>query len=80
MSALPLPEKRLLTGDEAAAYCGVSVNTFRARVRIAPVKIGHSVRYDRRDLDHWITRQNRSEPMTGDDWLGMLDEGESVRS
>lgn len=78
--SLPLPEKRLLTDAEAASYCGVSVNTFRARVRIAPVKIGHSVRYDRRALDRWITRQNRSEPLTGDDWLGKLDEGEGVGS
>ena len=78
MVALPLPEKRLLTGDEAASYCGVSVNTFRARVRVAPVKIGHSVRYDRLDLDRWITRQNRSEPLTGDDWLEKLDEGQGV--
>lgn len=78
MSVLPLPERRLLKADEAASYCGVSVNTFRARVRVPPVKIGHSVRYDRQDLDRWIARQNRSEPLTGDDWLELLDEGQGV--
>lgn len=72
---LPLPEALLLTAEQAASYCGVSVNTFRAHVSVQPVKIGHSVRYDRRDLDRWAANQNRSEPLTGDDWLEKLDEG-----
>jgi predicted DNA-binding transcriptional regulator AlpA len=72
---LPLPEKLLLTSEEAADYCGVSVNTFRAHIKVAPVKIGSSVRYDRRELDRWAANQNRSEPLTGDDWLERLDEG-----
>lgn len=71
---LPLPAKLLLNRDEAADYCGVSVNSFLAHVRVSPVKIGHSVRYDRRSLDRWAARQNRSEPLTGDDWLEKLDE------
>jgi predicted DNA-binding transcriptional regulator AlpA len=78
---LPLPEPLLLSTDEAAAYFGVSVNTFRAHVKVAPVKIGSSVRYDRRSLDQWAANQNRSEPLTGDDWLERLDAcGESVRA
>ena len=79
MSVLPLPEALLLTTGQAASYCGVSVNTFRAHVRIRPVKIGNCVRFDRRDIDRWAERQNRSEPLTADDWLERLDEdGESV--
>lgn len=81
MSALPLPEALLLTTPQAASYCGVSVNQFRAHVKVSPVKIGHSVRYDRRALDSWVANQNRSEPLTGDDWLERLDEGgKSVRA
>jgi predicted DNA-binding transcriptional regulator AlpA len=78
--ALPLPATLLLTTEQAAAYCGVSVNSFRAHVRVPPVKIGSSVRYDRRELDRWAARQNRSEPLSADDWLGKLNEGEGVRA
>jgi predicted DNA-binding transcriptional regulator AlpA len=78
---LPLPEKLLLTSEEAADYCGVSVNTFRAHIKVAPVKIGSSVRYDRRELDRWAANQNRSEPLTGDEWLERLNGGgEGVRA
>ena len=81
MGALPLPAALLLTTDQAADYCGVSVNTFRAHVKVAPVKIGSSVRYDRRALDRWAANQNRSEPLTGDDFLRLLDEdGEGARA
>lgn len=78
MGVLPLPSRLLLSVEQAADYCGVSVNAFRAHVKVTPVKIGHSVRYDRRALDNWAAGQNRSEPMSGDDWLGKLDEGEGV--
>lgn len=72
---LPLPEKLLLTTPEAAEYCGVSEGTFRAHVKVAPVKIGSAVRYDRRELDRWAANQNRDTPQTGDDWLERLDAG-----
>jgi predicted DNA-binding transcriptional regulator AlpA len=78
--SLPLPTKLLLNQEEAANYCGVSVNTFRAHIKVPPVKIGQSVRYDRRALDRWAANQNRSEALTGDDWLERLHEGgEGVR-
>jgi excisionase family DNA binding protein len=78
---LPLPTKLLLTTDEAAEYCGVSAGTFRAHVKVVPVKIGSAVRFDRRALDRWAANQNRDQPLTGDDWLERLDEGgESVRA
>lgn len=77
MNALPLPSRLLLSVEQAADYCGVSVNTFRAHVKVAPVKIGNSVRYDRRALDRWAASQNAS-PLTGEDWLEKLDEGAGV--
>lgn len=79
-SRLPLPAKRLLTAEEAAAYCGVSVTTMKVHVRVAPVNIGNCVRYDIRALDRWMDRQGQFEPMTGDDWLGRLDEGDGART
>jgi len=69
------PVKRLLTDQEAAAYCGVSVNTFKDRIRIRPVKIGNCVRYDVRAIDKWADSQSQMEPRTADDYLGLLDEG-----
>lgn len=72
---LPLPEPLLLTSEQAASYCGVSVKTFRAHVKVRSVKIGSSVRFDRRDLDQWAANQNRSDPLTADEWLERLDAG-----
>lgn len=78
---MPLPTRLLLSAEEAADYCGVSVKTFRAHVRVAPVRIGSLVKYDRRAIDRWVASQDRSVPLTGDDWLGLLDEaGEGVRA
>jgi predicted DNA-binding transcriptional regulator AlpA len=68
------PDKRLLTGDEAAAYCGVTLPTLRSHVKVAPMKIGGAVRYDRVALDRWIDGRTNAAPMTGDDWLDKLDE------
>lgn len=78
--ALPLPSRRLLTTEEAASYCGVSVATFRAHIKVAPVKIGNSVRFDVHELDRWLDSRRQSDPMTGDDWLRLLDEGEGARA
>lgn len=77
---LPLPHKRLLTEQEAAAYCGVSVNTLKAHIPVPPVKIGNCVRYDVRALDRWADGRSQSDPINGDDWLGLLDEGEGARN
>lgn len=82
-AAILLPVKRLLTKQEAAAYCGVSVNTLIAHVRISPVNIGNCVRYDIRDLDRWIDARANSAPvetMTGDEWLDRLDEVSVARA
>lgn len=79
-ATLPLPEKRLLTGQEAAQYCGVSVTTFRSLVPVSPVRIGGAVRFDRVELDRWITKATRNEPLTAEDWLDRLDADEDQRA
>jgi DNA-directed RNA polymerase specialized sigma24 family protein len=45
--------KRGLSKDEAAEYCGVSVNTL-GRHGPVPTKIGDRTIYDRRVLDRWL--------------------------
>ena len=45
--------KRGLSKDEAAEYCGVSVNTL-GRHGPTPTKIGDRIIYDRRVLDRWL--------------------------
>lgn len=54
------PARRMLTTEEAADYCGLSVNSFRAYIKIPPVNFGRSVRYDRKDLDEWLDRFRQS--------------------
>jgi hypothetical protein len=52
--SLPLNvPKRGLSKDEAAEYCGVSVNTL-GRHGPTPTKIGDRTVYDRRVLDRWL--------------------------
>jgi hypothetical protein len=46
-------DKRGLSLDEAAEYCGVSGNTL-TRHGPTPIKIGEHKVYDRRSLDHWL--------------------------
>jgi predicted DNA-binding transcriptional regulator AlpA len=64
--------------EEAASYCGVSGNTFRAHVRVHPRKIGAAIRYDRVEIDRWIdktaTHDPVDRPMTAEDWLKKLDD------
>ncbi|BCM19208.1 hypothetical protein MJ8_29810 [Mesorhizobium sp. J8] len=72
---MPLPSKRMLSAAEAAEYCGgKSVEWLRTHVRVSPTRIGSLVRYDVRALDRWLDGRNQSEPATGDEWLGLLDE------
>ena len=47
--------KRGLSKDEAAEYCGVSVNTL-VRHGPTPTKIGDRTIYDRRVLDRWLDK------------------------
>lgn len=59
MSHLP---RRLLRLEEAAHYCGMSANSFKAHVPVRPRKIGALKLYDLHELDEWIssTRQSAS--------------------
>ena len=53
---------RLLTRQQAASYCGVSVDTFNATCPVAAIAVGHGrrlERYDMVDLDEWIERMKR---------------------
>jgi hypothetical protein len=55
---VPLPinvPKRGLSKEEAAEYCGVSVNTL-GRHGPTPTKIGDRTVYDRRVLDTWLDK------------------------
>lgn len=46
---------RLLTADQAAAYCGVGRENFEARAGVQPVKVFGARRlYDRVAIDHWL--------------------------
>jgi hypothetical protein len=57
------PDKRMLTAEEAAEYCGfASVNGFRAHIAVRPVNFGKLVRYDRADLDAFLDRFRSSLP------------------
>ena len=68
---------RLLSRDAAAAYCGVTAETFEQHVRphIQPVEIGARRLWDVKALDHWLDRQSglveRLRP--ADQWLGDLE-------
>lgn len=68
--------KRLLTCKEAAAYCGVSPNSFSKVCPVRPISLGVSSRlrrYDRARLDEWIDKECGVMP-TPVDWLKRLDE------
>ena len=51
---------RLLSRDAAAAYCGVTPETFETHIRphIAPLEIGARRLWDVRALDRWLDRQS----------------------
>lgn len=56
---------RGLSREQAAAYVGLSVNTFEALVQkevkagrlIAPLQFGRRTIYDRRAIDRWLDRR-----------------------
>jgi hypothetical protein len=67
---------RLLTREQAAAYCGVSLRTFRNLCPIQPVALGTSKRlerYDLRALNQWIDTLPGDKASYGKDWLATLD-------
>ena len=52
---------RLLSREQAAAYCGVSPTHFSETIgtEVGPVRVRSAVRWDRVALDRWIDRQMR---------------------
>lgn len=50
-----LPEwPRLLSEDQAAAYCGVTAETFRRHVPVTRRRLGRRVLFDRHEIDRWL--------------------------
>ncbi len=62
---------RLMPLDTAAAYFGVSANTFRS-LGIVPRNIGARVLFDRRDLDLFADRLG-NQPLAADDRQRAMD-------
>ena len=62
-----MPEQRLFSIEEAAAYLGISprsVRTFIAASRLPTIRLGRRVLLDREQLDKWIASQERVEIAT----------------
>lgn len=74
MTALPdnLPP-RLLDREQAAAYCGVSVNHFGRHCPVQPLRMGSRVLWDRLKLDGWIAElQGEGQSSAGDPLMEAL--------
>jgi hypothetical protein len=56
----------LLTSDEAASYCSMSLPTFKRLCTVQPLRFGEGkralLRYDVRSLDEWIDGLNQPSP------------------
>jgi hypothetical protein len=66
---------RLLTRQQAAAYCGVSVPTFVGVCPIKAVALGRGKRlerFDRISLDRWIDSLTSTQQPVSKDWLSEL--------
>ncbi|AVX04276.1 hypothetical protein MXMO3_01751 [Maritalea myrionectae] len=57
-----LPSARLLSTDQAAAYCGMSPNHFKKHANVSPINFGNRILYDRKSLDEWIDQFKDSTP------------------
>jgi hypothetical protein len=70
---------RLLTRQQAAAYCGISVPTFEGVCPIKAVALGNGKRlerFDRVSLDRWIDSLASGQP-GGKDWLAEFETGDA---
>ena len=70
---------RLLSREQAAAYCGISVPTFASVCPIKAIALGHGKRlerFDRISLDQWIDSLGSKEPTSRDNWLNKWDQGD----
>jgi hypothetical protein len=86
MSALGpvrLTPLRMLTRQQAATYCGVSVPTFMLVCPISPVALGEGKRlerYDIRSLDTWLDILGNGGASLNSDWLAKWDSEHGGRS
>lgn len=67
---LRLPEARILSKDEAAAYLGIGV-TLLETLGVPRVRFGRRIVYDRIDLDAWLDeykRRGRAGKESGNQW------------
>jgi len=67
---------RLLTRQQAAAYCGVSIPTFDGICPVKAIALGTGKRlerFDRISLDGWINSLTGGGLQTRKDWLTELD-------
>ena len=67
---------RLLTRQEAATYCGVSVPTFEGICPVKAIALGNGKRlerFDRVSLDKWISSLAPGGPGMSKDWLAELE-------
>ena len=66
---------RLLTRQQAAAYCGVSVGTFNYVCPVRPIALGAGARMERFDIaaiDMWISNFHVKNEKNEVDWLSLL--------
>ena len=81
--AVPGIVPRLLTREQAALYCGVSVPTFSAHCPVRPISLGPGKRlerYDIQSLDQWITILGGGAASVGRNWLAALESEHDSRS
>ncbi len=72
---------RMLTKEQASAYCGVSTNTFASNCPVPPIAMGKGDRlwrYDIRELDRWIDGLRGTEERGERDWLAEMDLDDGV--
>jgi hypothetical protein len=72
---------RGLSLEQAAAYAGFSVATFRLRVPVAPIRAGCRVIYDRAEIDRWFDSQREAGQgaPTGKAWLKALKDAHAAQ-
>jgi len=73
----------MLTRQQAATYCGVSVAKFSLVCPVSPVALGEGKRmerYDIRSLDAWLDKLGDGGASLDNDWLAKLDSEHDRRS
>lgn len=81
----PAVAPRMLTKEQAAAYCGISAPVFAASCSVRPTAMGRSdrlLRYDIRKIDRWLDGLGGSgqvgERYGEPDWLAEMDRNDGV--